>query len=79
MAKKRRTSEQSPSLFPTMPTAYGIVPLPRAHRADPSTSHESAAKVAKSARAALHREIAMAIVAAHPGHTGMELWELATS
>jgi hypothetical protein len=43
------------------PNAYGDPSPPRAHRADPVTSHEAAAKVGRSARAALHRQIVTAL------------------
>jgi hypothetical protein len=69
---------QQPTLFGPQDAYGGFLPVAKAHRADPQSSHEAAEKVSKSAKAALHREIALAIVMAHPGHTGMELWELAT-
>ena len=61
--------------------AYGeAVPLvTRAARNDPVTSHESAAKVAKSAKAALHRQIVLTLVKAHPSSTGFEIWQSCTA
>ena len=49
-----------PNLF-GVPDAYGGF-TPIAGRTDPLTSHESARRVSKSARAELHRKIAIAIV-----------------
>ena len=68
---------EQPSLF--SPDAYGgFAPAARAHRRDPRTSHEAAARVTKSQRAAHHRQIVLQLVRAHPASTGHELWQAAS-
>lgn len=70
---------QQPNLFgpPNVYGAFESAPI-RAHRADPVTSHEAAARVSKSGRRQRSREIALALVTASPGNTGHELFALAT-
>ena len=48
--------------------------MPSAHRDDPVTSHEAAARVAKSGRRQRNREIVLAMVKILPESTGHELW-----
>jgi hypothetical protein len=63
-----------------VPGPYGeFTPIPRAGRADPLTSHESAARSAKSERAARHRQIVLELVQAFPARTGHELWQAASA
>ena len=50
----------------------------RAHAGDPLTSHEAAARVTKSERAARHRAIVLSLVQANPSSTGHELFAEAT-
>jgi hypothetical protein len=70
-----------PNLF--APTAYGgtapiPAPTPLAANGDPWTSHEAAERAHRSGKVTRHRAIALALVRAHPGCTGHELWAAAS-
>lgn len=63
-----------PTLFHNTPTGPTAAPVALAHRADPVSSHEAAKRVTRSAKAALHRQIVLALVQTFPSSTGHELW-----
>lgn len=48
----------------------------RARRTDPATSHEAAAKVTRSGKAAAHRQIVLDALRSHPRTTYRELAEV---
>lgn len=72
-------NDQQGSLF-SSPNAYGgIDAKPAARASDPATSHEAAARMARSGAAKAHATIALALVRRRPGCTFHELFvEVAT-
>lgn len=52
---------------------YGRVPIARASRSDPSSSHAAAGLMNDSGAAMAHAEIVMALVRDNPGLTAVEL------
>ncbi len=73
-------SAQQPRLFNE--NAYGDAQPANArvhaHRSDPATSFEAAARTSRSEKAALHRMIVLDLIRAFPSRTGHELWHEAT-